>query len=219
MMIDLSKYRLIDLSAEITPGVLKVNGEYVHGKETRRFEIRQFIYAPDKALMHWVETETHIGTHVELPAHLIQGAKASSEMPIEAFLGEAIVFDFTPLKPKNGKGQPITASHLAKAKPGDIVLMWSSHQGMEQPYISPEAAKHLAEKRVKMVGIQNIRVEAPGGSMATHNNLLKNEIPLIEGLVNLDKIRKERVFYIGLPLKVAHLDSSWIRAVALEPTF
>jgi kynurenine formamidase len=216
-MIDLSRYKIIDLSAEIIPGVLKVNGEYVHGKETRRFEIRQFIYAPDKALMHWVETETHIGTHVELPAHLVQGAKASSEMPIEAFMGEAIVLNFVSLKPQNGNGQPIMTSHLANAKAGDIVLMWSSYHGTEQPYISPKAAKHLAEKHVKMVGVQNIRVEAPNGSMATHNNLLKNEIPLIEGLVNLEKIQKDRVFYIGLPLNVAHLDSSWIRAIALEP--
>ena len=215
--IDLSKYRIIDLSAEIIPGVLKVNGEYVHGKETRRFEIRQFIYEPDKALMHWVETETHIGTHVELPAHLVQGAKASSEMPIEAFLGDAIVLNFSSLKPKNEGGQPILPSHLAKVKAEDIVLMGSLYHGIEQPYISPEAARYLAENHVKMVGVQNVRVEAPGGSMATHNNLLRNEIPLIEGLVGLDKIQKERVFFVGLPLKVAHLDSSWIRAIALEP--
>jgi len=216
-MIDISQYRIIDLSAEIKPGILKVNGEYVHGNQPRRFEIRQFIYAPDKALMHWVETETHIGTHVELPAHLTDGAKSASEMPIESFIGEAIVLKFHSLKPEDGQGKPITPSHLANVKKGDIVLMWSPYQGNEQPYISPESAELLAEKPVKMVGIQNIKVEAPGGSMATHINLLKNEIPLIEGLVNLEKIQKERVFYIGLPLNVAGLDSSWIRAIALEP--
>ncbi|HIE28324.1 TPA: hypothetical protein EYP66_13675, partial [Candidatus Poribacteria bacterium] len=58
----IERYRIVDLSAELHPGVLKVNGEYVHGKESRRFEIRQFVYAPDKAFMHWVETETHVGT-------------------------------------------------------------------------------------------------------------------------------------------------------------
>jgi len=68
-----------------------------------------------------------------------------------------------------------------------------------------------------MVGVQNIRVEAPNGSIATHVNLLKNEIPLIEGLVNMEQISRERLFYIGLPLKVVGLDSSWIRAIALEP--
>ncbi|MCW4020938.1 MAG: cyclase family protein [Candidatus Bathyarchaeota archaeon] len=216
-MIKLEKYRIIDLSAEIQPGVLKVNGEYVHGEGARRFEIRQFIYAPDKALMHWVDTETHIGTHVELPAHLVEGAKSSSEMPIEAFLGGAIVLKFSFLKPKDGEGQPITPAHLGKVKEDDIVLMWSPYGGDERPYISPEAVKWLAERPVKMVGVQNVGVEAPHGSMATHKNLLGNEIPLVEGLVNLEKICKERVFYIGLPLRVASLDASWIRAIALEP--
>jgi len=216
-MIDLKNYRIIDLSEEIIPGILKVNGEYVHGNQIRRFEIRQFIYAPDKALMHWVETESHIGTHVELPAHLTDGAKSSSEMPLESFLGEAIVIKFDFLKPIEGKGQPINPSHLDKVKENDIVLLWSPYSGEECPYISPESAEWFAKKPVKMVGVQNIGVEAPGGSMATHNNLLRNEIPLIEGLVNLEKIRKERVFYIGLPLRVAGLDSSWIRAIVLEP--
>jgi len=216
-MIDLKKYRIIDLSEEIIPGILKVNGEYVHGNQIRRFEIRQFIYAPDKALMHWVETETHIGTHVELPAHLIDGAKSSSEMPLETFMGEAIILKFDFLKPREGKGQPIKPLHLEKVRKNDIVLLWSPYSGDERPYISPESAEWLASKPVKMVGVQNIGVEAPGGLMATHNALLKNEIPLIEGLVNLDKVQKERVFYIGLPLRVAGLDSSWIRAIALEP--
>jgi arylformamidase len=216
-MFELKNYRIIDLSAEIRPGIRKVNGEYLHGNQTRRFELRQFIYAPDKMFMNWVETETHIGTHVELPAHLAQEGKSSSEMPIESFLGEAIVLNFSVLKPINGKGQPITPSHLAKVKKGDTVLMWSSFNRKEQPYISPEAAKCLAQKPVKMVGVQNIGVEAPNGSTATHINLLKNEIPLIEGLVNMEQIKKKRLFYIGLPLKVAGLDSSWIRAIVLEP--
>jgi len=215
-MIDLKKYRIIDLSEEIIPGILKVNGEYVHGNQTRRFEIRQFIYAPDKALMHWVETETHIGTHVELPAHLTDGAKSASEMPLESFLGEAIILKFDFLKPKDGKGQPINPSHLKKVRKNDIVLLWSPYEGDESPYISPESAEWLAKKPVKMVGVQNIGVEAPG-SMATHKNLLGNDIPLIEGLVNLEEVQKERVFYIGLPLRVAGLDSSWIRAIVLEP--
>jgi len=216
-MINLKDYRIIDLSEEIIPGILKVNGEYLHGNQIRRFEIRQFIYAPDKALMHWVETETHIGTHVELPAHLTDGAKSASEMPLESFMGEAVILKFDFLKPVEGKGQPIKPSHLEKVRENDIVLLWSPYVSDESPYISPESAEWLAKKPVKMVGVQNIGVEAPGGSMATHNNLLRNDIPLIEGLVNLDKVQKERIFYIGLPLRVKGLDSSWIRAIALEP--
>lgn len=215
-MIDLKSYRITDLSAELHPGILKVNGEYVHGREARRFEIRQFIYAPDKALMHWVETETHIGTHVEVPSHYVENGKSASEMPLEGFMGQAVVLKFDFLKPRNGKGAPIDVEHLANVMKDDIVLMWSPYKGTESPYISSEAAKWLAEKPIKLLGVQNIGVEESYTSMATHGNLLKNDIPIIEGLVNLDAVKKERVFYIGLPLRIYGLDSSWVRAIALE---
>jgi len=67
-----------------------------------------------------------------------------------------------------------------------------------------------------MLGIQNIGVEESHASMATHSNMLENDIPVIEGLANLEAVKKDRVFYIGLPLRVYGLDSSWIRAIALE---
>jgi len=215
-MINLEKYRIIDLSAELHPGVLKVNGEYVHSREARRFEIRQYVYAPDRTFMHWVETETHIGTHVEMPSHYMENGKSASDLPVETFMGEALVLRFDFLKPQNGKGKPIKAEHLAKVKEADIVLMWSPYKGAEAPYISTEAAKELAQKHIKLLGVQNIGVEESYTSMATHGNLLKNDIPIIEGLASLDTIRKERVFYIGLPLRIFGLDSSWIRAIALE---
>ena len=214
-MINLKKYRIIDLTAMIRPGILKVDGRYMHGKELRRFELRQFIFELDKTFMHWIDAESHVGTHVEAPSHYLKDGKSVAELPLETFMGEALVLKFEDLKPIDGRGQPIKPAHLEKVKRGDIVLMWSPYEGVEAPYISPEASAWLAEKDIKMLGVQNVGVEAPN-SMATHDNLLRNNIPIIEGLVNLDKIRKERIFYIGLPLKVYGLDSSWIRAIALE---
>ncbi len=216
-MIDLKNYRIIDVSAEIHPGVLKINGEYIHGRQNRRFEIRQFQFGLDGTFMHWVETETHIGTHVELPAHLIENGESASEMPVEIFLGEAVVLRFDSLRPKNGEAQAIKPSHLNIIKEGDIVLMWSPYEGKESPYISVESAEWLRQRKIKMLGVQNIGVEESSSEMATHKNLLKNGVPIIENMVNLEQIGKERVFYIGLPLKVARLDSSWIRAIVLEP--
>jgi len=215
--IKLDRYRIIDLTMELHPGILKVNGEYVHGSELRRLELRQFIYKPDRTFMNWIEAESHIGTHVEMPAHYLEDGKSSSEMPLETFIGEAVVLKFTHLKPKGGRGRPIKPVHLSKVREGDIVLMWSPYEGDEMPYISSEAARWLAERRIKMLGVQNVGVEESYELMATHDSMLRNDIPIIENLTNLDKISRERVFYIGLPLKVFGLDSSWIRAIALEP--
>lgn len=223
-MIDLKKYRMIDLSREIVPGI-KIGAEYAHGKELRRLELRQYIYKPDNTIMHWVDTESHVGTHVEGPSHYIKGGKDISIVSIEHFIGEAVVLNFTGKPPKHGKPQPITPADFEKAgvKKNDIVLMWSPYVKGECPYLSIEGARWLHKTGIKLVGFQNIGVESPvaphtpgfPGSMETHE-LLKDDICLVELLENLDKIKKNRVLFIGLPIRIAGLDSSWIRAVALE---
>lgn len=203
----LKGYKIIDLSSEIQPNALKVNGEYMRGNQTRRFNITQFINAEDGTYMHFIEAESHIGTHVEGPSHLRDSLKSIAELPIEKFMGEAIVLKFeanTPIKPE----------HLKDIKEGDIVLMYSAGGA----YITSEAAKYLAGKRIKMLGVQGVHPDEPEGSrLETHKALLENDIPIIEGLINLDKIGSKRVFFIGLPLKITRLDSSWIRAIVFEP--
>jgi arylformamidase len=213
-MIKLDEYEIIDLSKKMSPGIKWVNGEYRHGKENRRLEIRQYVFEPDKMLMYWVDTESHIGTHVEGPGHHPDADKDLTDLPPDTYFGEAIVLKFKDLAPENGNGVAITPKHLGKVKSGDIVLLWSPYDGDECPYISPEAAKFLFEIGIKMIGIEGIGLEAPE-SMASHDIFLLNDIPIIEGLVNLDKIDRERFFYIGLPISIEQVDSSWTRAIAL----
>ncbi len=215
------QFKVIDLSIRMVPGVRKVSGEYRHGELTRRLEIRQFLYreqAGAMASMHWIDAESHIGTHVEGPSHFKEELQAVGEMPLETFMGEAVLLRFVEPRPVNGVGQPIKPEHLERVRGGDIVLMWSPYEGADKPYVSPEAARALFEKRVKLVGfdMSRVGVEAPG-CFATHENLLGNGIPVIEGLTNLEALEKERFFFVAFPIRIAGLDSSWVRAVALEP--
>ena len=234
-MINLQKgYRVIDLSEELRPDLLEINGDYTWGTHVRRFVLREFMAKVDDMLEHFVEAETHIGTHVEVPRHLKKDGKSCAEMPLETFFGEAIVLNFDFLPPKDGKGQPIIPSHLSRVKEGDIVLMWSSYgeiptaasfvDGSECPYVSPEAIKWLVQRRIKMLGTEKVLVEDPSSvrfgfpeTWTTHQNALGNDIPLIDNLCNLKEVRNERVFFIGLPLRIVHMEASWIRAIALEP--
>lgn len=225
-MFDLQKgYRIIDLSQKIRPGLLELNGDYTWSELVRRFQLRQFIDKHDQMVMHFVEAETHVGTHVEVPRHLKEDGKSCAEMPLENFFGEAIVLNFDSVSPKEGKGQAITPSDLSQVEEGDIVLMYSCYQGGECPYLSASATKHLVQQRIKMLGITpGIGAEDPRSiepsfpdAFATHKNILGNDIPLIENLNNMEAIQKERVFFIGLPLNIVDLEASWIRAMALEP--
>jgi arylformamidase len=69
-----------------------------------------------------------------------------------------------------------------------------------------------------MLGIDDgIRLEESMDLMATHENLLKNDIPIIEGLTNLENICGRRFYLIALPLKIRGLESSPVRAIAILP--
>lgn len=228
-MIDLtSGYRIVDISQKVIPDLLELNGDYTWGTNVRKFELTQFMAKHDQMIMHFVSTETHIGTHVELPRHLKKDGMAAADMPLETFFGEAVVLNFDYLKPLNGKGQPVLPSHLeSRVKSGDILLMWSNYEGDARPYIAVETARWLVQRPIKMLGVtvtMSVNLEDPrsydpgfADAWATHKGLLGNDIPIIENLDHLDQVKKERVLLFAFPLRVAHLESSWIRAVVLEP--
>lgn len=82
-MIDLQKgYRMVDLSEEVIPDLLELNGDYTWGTQVRRFMLREFIAKIDDLPMHFVEAETYIGTHVELPSHLKKMANPVQRCPL-----------------------------------------------------------------------------------------------------------------------------------------
>lgn len=209
------RFRLVDLTLKLKPG-----------EEDRRLEIRRFRYGAGE-FMHDIDTMSHIGTHVECPSHYVDARWPNrhgldvSEVPPETFIGEAVLVDLSDKPPKT----PVTPKDLEDAgvEEGYIVLIGNSRfTGEDKPYLSPEAAKWLADRRVKLVGFDDtVAVEAPGAntieSLATHENLLCNGIPMIERLANLDKLRTRRFIFIGLPVPIKELDSFPIRAVALEP--
>ena len=225
-MIDLSKYRIIDLTEEMQPGIMKVQHRYLHRTDTvspnRRLELVQFIYQPNDDFMHHVYTETHIGTHVEVSSHLNfdktqpfgkEGGMNCAEFPIETWLGACCVIDFTHKKPIDGVGQSILAKDCESVKNQDIVLMRSPYTHKEQPYLTAEAQQYLIDKHIKQWGFQGV---SWGSNPDGHDIFQLNNIPIIEGLINLDQIKKQRVFYIGTVLKWVGLDACWLRAIVLE---
>ena len=99
--------------------------------------------------------------------------------------------------------------------------MWSQYTRIEEwPYIPAKTADWLIDTNIKMLGIQlGFRVRGlffDTTESTTHKKLLTNNIPITYPLVNLDNLKRERVFYMGLPIKIAQMDATWVRAIAVE---
>lgn len=158
---------------------------------------------------------SHIGSHVEAPSHFIPEWDDVSSLEIEKFFGEGVCIDLSYKMPS----EAIVIEDLKdNVKDDDVLLLHATkREDSERPYISEETAEWIS-KHIKILGIDDtIALESSSELMATHKFLLGNRIPIIEGLINLDKIAGKRFFFIGLPLRIRGLDSSPIRAIALLP--
>ena len=214
-MLDLSKYRIVDLSTRCS------QGKQLEGWN-RRLELKRSRIPYDNTIMYEINTVSHIGTHVEGPSHYLAELKDISQLPIETFVGEAVLLCLTEMKPN----QEVKSADLAKdgsPRRGDIALLRVNDKFAqeERPYLSVDGAKWLVKRGVKLVGIdRTLRLEKPGAkapnNLPVHDVLLRNGIPIIELLENLDKMERKRFILIALPLRIVGLDASPVRAIAIE---
>ncbi|MEA3345024.1 MAG: cyclase family protein [Chloroflexota bacterium] len=210
--VDWDKYRLVDLSYEVVPP----------GSEDRPFEIERG-YLADRAYKHDVRTHSHVGTHVEAPAHFFDEGKNTSEFPLTHFMGRAILLDV-----EDVEATPrVTPAYLEQAigeliQEGDIVICRNLDAGAKEegrnPVLTPEAARWLRDHKIKMLGIDThfgLGEDIPS-TRALHDILQSEDVCLIEWLDNLEALRSREFFFMALPYKVDRMDSSWARAVAIE---
>ena len=163
----------------------------------------------DAANVTMLRFGAHTGTHVDAPAHFIEGAPKVEAMPLDVLIGEARVVKI----PSNVRA--ITREHVTD----DVLLgatrvlfrtrnsaFWAdAGKGFRTgfTYLEPQAAEALVRAGVRLVGIDYLSIEAFGSKdFKTHKTLLGNGIVIVEGL-NLDGIEAGVYELICLPLKIA----------------
>lgn len=164
-----------------------------------------------------LEIESHTGSHVDAPYHLLQNGKTIEKISLDKFMGKAVVIDFT-------KTKQITKSHLAgkkiKIQKNDIVLLKTKNKlesgfEFEFVYLEKSGAEYLASKNIKAVGIDSLGIERNQPNHETHKVLLSKSIPIFEGL-DLSRVRQGSYVFYGFPLKIKNGDASPVRAVLVK---
>jgi arylformamidase len=231
-MIDLNKYNIIELSVELCPTIFRLDGvredpfpstdmdwneTVTYSGGAKRLVLRQIKY-PDMDFNELIDMEAHLGTHVETGKHLDYERPSITDFPVDTWIGEAVVCDFSNKTPVNGERCELNSKDFGKVKKRDIVLIRSSLSYEDAPIMTEEAARYLIEKKIKLIG----GLEPFNGVIGTaelrniHNMFHENDIVLAQGMININQIKKERVFFIGLPMRIKGLDASTIRAIVLE---
>ena len=178
---------------------------------------------------------THLGTHVDAPYHFHPDGTTVENMPLDKFMGPARLLDLRKLAfPK----APIAVEDLqqaggtASALKGMIAVLftdWAEQESggprfyTEGPYLSIEGAEYLARSRVNAVALDFPIDKHPPLPQSTiydfpvHRLLLGQNIPIIENLINLDKLVGLSFDLWALPLKLKGGDGAATRAVAQIP--
>ncbi|NPV74160.1 MAG: cyclase family protein [Pelotomaculum sp.] len=169
----------------------------------------------------------HAGTHLDAPFHFYEDGFTIDQVDLSTTFGEAVLLDVSG-KPAD---LPVSADMLEQAaakagveiRPGDIVLLhvwpgeWNGPGFHHCKALDESAGAWLAEKKIKTLGLDLANADVNENMQRpVHLNLLGKGIGIIENLTNLKEIREKRFYFFAIPLKIAGLSGSPVRAFAVE---
>jgi arylformamidase len=217
---EMGNLRIVDLSKILDPKT-----------ESRRCHLFRFNTGGAIPDFHTnMDLMSHLGTHCECPYHHDDNWPSVAELPLTTFLGRAVYVDFKETVAKRGH---ITAADLdreaGKVREGDIVIIDSSYKLYpftpdtntdkdQRLLVGAESAEWFKAHKVKAVGFgDGVSIENCNEDVKPfHDILMAENIVFLEVLRNLEQLKKDVFFMSYSPLPILGLDSSPVRAYAIE---
>ncbi|QPQ56299.1 arylformamidase [Allosphingosinicella flava] len=201
---------IIDISQPLRPSLPVWPGD------TPFTEERTWAYGPDCPVnVSALRLSTHSGTHADAPLHYDPAGAPIGAVDLDTYVGPARVIDL------RGKGPLATpdmiAPHLDASVRRVLIRSWDlfPHDRWEEAFmaIAPDAIDLLAGRGVVLIGTDAPSIDPQDSkTMGAHLRVKAAGMHILEGLV-LDDVEAGDYELIALPLKLANLDSSPVRAV------
>jgi arylformamidase len=179
-------------------------------------------------IVRGIQMRLHHGTHVDAPEHFVKGGKHLDELPLSTFVGTAVVANLSHKQANSA----ITAEDLEKAvgdkiKAGDRLLIRTDHNKTygqpdylaNSPYITPEAVDWCVAKGLVLVGMDfNHTKDAPNSPSKYYCSraMCSHGVVTMAYLDHLYDVHQDRVTLICLPLAIAGVEASPVRAIVVE---
>ena len=190
------------------------------GEPGPRLQFAKQLSKGDSANVSVLSLGSHTGTHVDAPSHFLDGAPGVDSLPPEALVGPAFVAE-------HGGESHITAADLdALAIPPDCRrLLFKTRNGrlwddteFHRDFIAlaPDAARALAERGLRLVGIDYLSIERYGPERyEVHETLLASEVVILEGL-DLRQVPPGEYFLVCAPLNVVGAEGAPARVFLID---
>jgi arylformamidase len=185
---------------------------------------REEIYSIQKGAAYNLSTLTlsaHTGTHIDAPAHFLEGAKTIDRYTAGYFIISAHVVevnDKESIKPNSLNSLEINRDEalLFKTFNSNSGLSSSGSFSEKYVYMSEAAASLCINLKVRLVGIDYLSIDRYSDDTApVHRMLLRNDVLILEG-IDLKSVPPGRYMLFCPPLKLMGGEASPVRALLLR---
>ena len=163
----------------------------------------------DVANVSLIDFGLHSGTHVDAPAHFIEGGTKVDALLLQSLVGEAEVVEV----PEHIKviDENFIAANCNRGSQRILFKtrnssFWNSPEDgfrVDYTYVDASGARQLVNSGMKLVGIDYLSIEGfDPEEYETHHILLSQNVVILEGL-DLRKVTAGFYELICLPLKIA----------------
>lgn len=169
----------------------------------------------------------HNGTHADAPFHFDESGDPIERMPLDAYVGDAVVVDLTKLFARTGDGldrtrqigvadlQALSASLEQAPRLLLRTGVWKDPKVFPDwiPVIAPDVPEWLQTRKVKLLGLDLPSVDAiEAKKLNNHYALVAARVAIVESL-DLSEVEAGIYHFSALPLKIAGGDAGPVRAI------
>ncbi len=185
-------------------------------------DFRSLLSRGDSMTISALSLGSHTGTHVDAPAHFLDGAPAVDSLPLDALVGPAYVAEF-------GGDTHITSADLdSMAIPADCRrLLFKTRNSRLWDDLSfhtdfialaTDTARALVERDIRLVGIDYLSIERFHASPhEVHETLLASGVVILEGL-DLRRVAPGPYLLVCAPLNVVGAEGAPARTFLIDQT-
>lgn len=169
---------------------------------------------------------THVGTHMDAPAHAIEDGATVEEYSVDRWMTSAVIthVDAHPNEPINVSDIEPTEEQIKNVSGVIICADWMEKMGTDEfydhPYFSESLAEWLIDMGVEWVGMDFLTPDMPPTlrpddfTYPIHTKLLEEDIIIVENLTNLSQLEEDIVEVAALPVKISGADGAPMRIAA-----
>src|SRR5258705_10429484 len=219
-------YEIIDVCHTVEDGMITYKGlpAPVITDHLTRAASKQLYAAGTEFQIGKIEMVANTGTYLDSPFHRYADGTDLSGLDLYSLANlDGIVvrrinapersIDQLALRDLDGKGKAVLF-HTG----WDMRWRTESYSDGTHPFITEEAANHLAQSGAALVGIDSYNIDDTGdGRRPAHSILLAHDIPIVEHLCGLRDLPDFGFKFFAVPVKVRHFGTFPVRAFAIVP--